>query len=263
MNLSPWLSFAHEAMATTFGIAIARRPPEYSRQAAAAAFRELDRLEAELSRHVESSDIARANRLAPGEAIAIGDDALACLLVAVKISAATGRAFDPAYGSERPADATAALFALDPAAHALTSLAPRLQLDLGAVGKGYALDRLAEVLRDWDVTSACLHSGGSTVLAFGAPDGHAGWPVTVAGEARALLDRAVSGSGLAVRGAHIRDPRTLRPALRSAGVWSYAATAAEADALSTAFFVMTDEEIADFCRAHPEYDAVLASPSRA
>ena len=92
--------FTHEAMATTFTIVIADQLRDYARQATTAAFRELDRLENEFSLYVESSDIARANRMKCGETISIGDDALQCLLLAAEVSLVTGRAFDAAYASD-------------------------------------------------------------------------------------------------------------------------------------------------------------------
>ncbi len=252
-----WPEFHHEAMATTFAILIADHPRDYARQAAASAFRELDRLESELSRYVESSDIARANRLAPGETMAIGDDALQCLLIAADVSLATYRAFDAAYASVRAPDQPdhAPLFTLDPASHTLTSHTARLHLDLGAVGKGYALDRMAAHLHEWDITTACLQSGGSTALALSAPAGHAGWPIGI-GEgpnhrALSLTHVALSGSGIAVQGAHLIDPRTGAACPRTTRTWARARTAALSDALSTAFFVFSDEEIAAFCAAHP------------
>ena len=161
-----WRSFRHEAMATEFEIALAGKSEDYARQAAGAAWRDLDRLEGDLSRFVESSDIARANRMARGETIAIGEDTVQCLLAAAKWSAATERAFDPSYASDRAAvlKPDEALFALDPAAHQLTSFSARLCLDLGAVGKGYALDRMAAVLDEWGIGMACLQSGGIGVL---------------------------------------------------------------------------------------------------
>jgi thiamine biosynthesis lipoprotein len=253
-------AFSHEAMATTFQVFIAGRPAEYARQAAAAAFLELDRLEIELSRFIETSDIARANRLATGADLILGDDALQCLLGAAQISALTNRAFDPAYASPRPPGTDEPLFALDPATHTLTSLTDRLRLDLGAVGKGYALDRMAEVLAEWDITAACLQSGGSTALALAAPPDAAGWPIGVGEQVLLFAHRAVSGSGIAVQGAHLIDPRTGSPARRSRRVWSFAANAADADALSTAFFVMADNAVVDFCREHAGYGAAFTLP---
>lgn len=255
-----WPIFSHEAMATTFQIAIAGKPAEYARQAAAAAFRELDRLTAELSRYVETSDISCVNRLASGESALIGDDTLQCLLVAAQISAVTNRAFDPAYASVRTTGAApdAPLFAIDPSSHQLTSLTDQLHLDLGAVGKGYALDRMAETLREWDIASACLHSGGSTALTLAAPpEMAAGWPVGLEATTLSLIDRALSGSGIAVKGRHLIDPRSGQPATRMSRVWALADTAAESDALSTAFFVMTDLEIAGFCQSHSAFGAVI------
>ena len=67
----------------------------------------------------------------------------------------------------------------------------------------------------------------------------------------------MSGSGTAVQGEHLIDPRTGGPAGRTRRLWSFADTAADADALSTAFFVMADDAIVSFCRQHPAYGAVF------
>lgn len=256
-----WFTFHHEAMATEFAIFITHSDSEYARQAAVAAWRELDALESELSRFIETSDIARANRLQPGETIPIGDDTLQCLLLAAEIATATDHAFDPAYASEHDFDGPP--FTLDPDAHTLTSRARRLRLDLGAIGKGYALDRLAALLREWNLGHACVQSGGSTVLALDAPPDLPGWPIGIGDDNSQqtihLTRMALSGSGIAVKGEHLLDPRTRRPATRTTRVWALAPGAAISDALSTAFYVMDDPAIAAFCEVHPEIGAAIAT----
>jgi thiamine biosynthesis lipoprotein len=260
-------TFRHEAMATHFEIVIAGRDHEYARQAAAAAFRELDRLENLLSRFIESSDISRANLLPRGGSTTISDETLDCLLIAADVSMVTQRAFDPAYSSVRPDNLEPDVppYTLDPATHTLTSRAEHLHLDLGAVGKGFALDQMANTIREWQITSACLNAGGSSALALESPPtpGERGWIVGL-GEGRShrqipLLAASLSGSGTAVQGAHLIDPRTGQPARRTTRVWALAPTAAQADALSTAFFVMNETEVAALCAAHPQIGGALAT----
>jgi thiamine biosynthesis lipoprotein len=260
--------FSHEAMATHFEVAIDGPDREYARQAAAATFREADRLEQLLSRYIESSDISRANLLARGDSTMISDETLEVLLISADLTLATQRAFDPAYKSRRPVDlpADAPLYLLDPENHRITSQADRLHLDLGAVGKGFALDRMADILREWGLAAACLNAGGSSVLALETPpvDGPLGWSAGL-GEGAVereipLLGASLSGSGTAVKGAHLFNPRTGGTAARLTRVWALAPNAAQADALSTAFFVMEVPEVAALCSLHPQIGAALTQP---
>lgn len=260
--------FQHEAMATHFEIVVSGQDPEYARQAARAAFRETDHLEGLLSRYIESSDISRINGLRRGESTIISDETLDCLLIAADLCLATRGTFDPAYGSVRAPELAPGTppFTLDPENHRLTSCTERLRLDLGAVGKGFALDRMAALLREWGVTCALLNAGDSSALSLASPptDDPAGWTVSL-GEGGAqrelpLLDASLSGSGTAVKGQHLIDPRTGQPAPRALRVWALAPTAAQADALSTAFFVMAEPEIATLCETHPQLGAAVTRP---
>ena len=120
---------------------------------------------------------------------------------------------------------------------------------------------MADTLRAWDVTTACLNSGGSTALALAPPADSSGWPIGL-GEGHvhrtlSLIHSALSGSGVAVKGEHLIDPRTRAPATRTARAWSLASSGALADALSTAFFVMSERDVVEFCATHPEVGAAL------
>ena len=235
------VDFSHEAMATTFEIAVAHDDPIYARQAASAAFAELDVLQQHLSRFIEGSDLWRLNYLGV-ESGPLAPATVECLRLACEAQRQTNGAFDICYGQ------------------------PPCLFDLGGIGKGFALDRMAAILVEWDIASALLCASRSTLLALGPPPDQQGWPVCFGPPENPrrihLADRAIGGSGTAVQGRHIVDPRTGRPATHRFRAWALAPTAAMADAISTALMVMDDAEIADFCRRRPELEVfVLNEPN--
>jgi thiamine biosynthesis lipoprotein len=164
---------------------------------------------------------------------------------------------------------------LDPETHTVQARRQGIQLDLGGIGKGYALDRVAEVLAEWDVHDALLHGGFSSVLALEPPPGLEGWPLTLSapggGEVLVRLSarrRAFSASGTRKR-EHIRDPRTGR-AVAGRAAWvsvpcgstAGGSPAAVAEALSTACMILREDQIRDLCRDGPGLDAwLLREPS--
>ena len=169
-------TLAHDCMATTFKLTVVHADPVYARQAAAAAFEELDRIEGRLSRYVEASDISRVNHLGRGQSTVVQRDTFDCLRIALEVQRDTQGAFDVAYGSAGPAP-QGSRFELDAEDHAVRVLADGVRLDLGGIGKGFALDHMAALLADWDIESGLLAASTSTLLALQAAPGEAGWPI--------------------------------------------------------------------------------------
>lgn len=155
-----------------------------------------------------------------------------------------------------------------------------VRLNLGAIGKGYVVDRCAERLVAAGVGGFLLSGGLSSMVAHGRPPGGAtdGWIVGVRNPLRTdrrvarlvLRDRALATSGSYIqsfrfggkRFGHIIDPRTGWPADGMLSTTVLAPTAETADALSTAFYVMGVERAIEFCRSRPELGAVLIAPAR-
>jgi len=281
--------FPHRAMATTFEIIIQHEDKTYAQQAAKAAFDELDRMEGELSRFIENSDIARINNLPAGRPLPLSLTTFECLQISAELWAETKGAFDVTVGflvdcwrdedknprTPSPQELQSArehtgmhLILFDEPTHAVALMRSPVRVDLGGVGKGYGVDRMAQMLREWSIDRALIHGGFSSVLALDAPQGSVGWPVTLSypGDrgrslARLPLERiAVSGSGLE-KGPHIIDPRSGQPVERKIATWSIAPDAARADALSTAFMVMTPEEVEAYCADHPAVRSLLIVPA--
>jgi len=238
--------FNHAAMATLFQARIVCDENAYAAQAAQAIFDLVDSLESRLSRFRSDSDIARIANLAPGETMRLSEAAFACLQIAKRMDYATRNAFCPTPAALKT-QSSLPQWELIPDEHVILCVSGRLEFDLGAVGKGFSLDRMGELLLEWDCPSFLLVAGGSSIVAGDQPTGHDGWSCGLGeGDAsqRFLLTHAsLSGSGLAVKGCHILDPRTGRPALRQNRAWVLADTASESDALSTACMVLSEPEL--------------------
>jgi thiamine biosynthesis lipoprotein len=259
--------FSHAAMATVFEIRCVHPDPRYAHQAAQEAFRLVDRLEQEQSRFVANSDVSRINHLSVGQATRVSPSTMECLEIARRMHGRTRGAFDISVGS--------GLDGLDlvPQDFTVLARAAGVRLDLGGIAKGYAVDRVAELLEEWEISRALIHGGWSSVLALEPPPGSDGWPLTLSapepGEQRILARisarrRAMSASGTR-KGEHILDPRTGRP-VRNRAVWVAVSggeaghpgsRAAFAETLSTAFMILPREDVADLCRQWPGVEAWL------
>ena len=248
--------FSHEAMNTVFEVHAAHADAGYAAQAAQAAFAVVDRLEDELSRFRPNSDITRLNHLAAGESTRVGEAALECLVIARHVYDLTGGAFDIAIGTGLPS------LEIDADDFAVRATAGGVRLDLGGIGKGYAVDLMAELLEEWGLDRAFVHGGFSSAIALEAPAGRDGWPLTLSDprepsrvfSSLTMRHAALGASGVR-KGDHILDPRSgrpvrgrlaawvalprpSRPALDDAAPGPRLAPAAVADALTTAFMLL-------------------------
>jgi thiamine biosynthesis lipoprotein len=289
------LRFTRRAMATDFEIAVPFGTPGATK-AAKAALDEIDRLEAQLTVYRDNSDISRLNQGAAQEAMEVEERLFSLLEMAARLTTETGGAFDITAGALVKAwgffrgprrvpdpDELAGARAragmghveLDRERRTVRFKRPGLEINLGSIGKGYALDRAAEVLRDaWGVPSSLLHGGHSSIYAMGTEPGEErGWTVGLShpwqpDRRLALLhlrDQALGTSAATFRHleyngrklGHILDPRTGWPAEGMASASVVAPTAAEADGLATAFFILGVDSAKAYCDAHPGIGAVL------
>jgi FAD:protein FMN transferase len=262
------------------------------------ALAEIERLDGQLSHYRGDSDTARINALAGSDWVRVEPGLYALLERCAALSGTTEGAFDittgplvKAWGFYRgegrvPADAEIDTVVsqigmkrvrLDPQRSAVRFASPGVEVTFGAIGKGFALDAAVEILRFYDVESAVLHGGQSTIYVLGAPRSAEGWEFTLRDprdretplKTVTLRDQAISTSGDyeqffeadGVRYSHILDPRTGRPVRGMHCVWVIAPSATESDALSTAFFVLGPEKTREFCRRHPELEVVMVAAS--
>ncbi|MBX9789558.1 MAG: FAD:protein FMN transferase [Pirellulales bacterium] len=294
------LHLARRAMACEFEIILNAGVHADAAELAVAALDRIDELEAQLTVYRDTSELAAINRQATQGPVAVEARLFELLELAVRLSAETGGAFDVTAGpltkawgffSRRgavpeTADLERALASvgsqylkLDSQQRTIQFERPDMDINLGAIGKGYALDRAAELLDAAGLTSYLLHGGQSSVLARGgqAGDGNASgaWTIGLGDPTRPgrqlaridLVNQSLATSGSRMqsfraggqRYGHILDPRTGQPALGVLTATVIAPSAAIADAVSTAFFVMGVDGATEFCRSHAEIGAVLVT----
>jgi thiamine biosynthesis lipoprotein len=254
--------FNHAAMATYFQARIAHDERAYAAQAAQAAFDLLDALESNLSRFKTNSEITRIAKLMPGEKMRLIEPVFACLQIAKRMEVATHSAFSPTPVAMKT-QSILPQWELQSESQSILCVRGQLEFDLGAIGKGFALDRMGERLRQWDCTSFLLVAGGSSILAGDPPPNTPGWSCGLGDDDASLrfflTEASLSGSGLAVKGEHILDPRSGGSALRQQRAWSLANTGAESDALSTACMVLSRPELENVLAQDTSWLAFLDS----
>lgn len=269
------LADSRRAMGVPWTITLFAPSAPVGREALAAAFAEVARLDAILSDYDPASELSRLSAAAPTSApVPVGPDLWRVLRAAVVFRDASAAAFDPTVGPLttlwRQARRARRMPAADKLAQARAAVGPDAlvldidrravhlpragaRLDLGGIAMGYAADRVLRLLRDRGIEAALVDASGD-VAAAGHPPGTGGWRVDVAGLSGtgdptatiALVDAAVTTSGDAfqaveidgVRYSHIVDPRTGLGVVGPAAVTVIAGDCTTADALATAASVL-------------------------
>lgn len=257
----------------------------------------VEALEAQLTIYRDDSEVARLNRIAHEAPVVVEAGLFRLLELARAISEWSGGAYDvtagalsEAWGFVRgprrlPADAELAdararsgwsKLRLDPSDRSVAFDVPGMVVNFGSIGKGYAIDRAVDVIRGHLLpTSALVHGGRSSLFALGSPPGKFAdrWEVALRNpfDAEAPLgvfrirNRAIGTSGDAFQRfeaggrsyGHILDPRTGSPVDGPASLTVVAPNAAEADALSTALYVLGPEAARDLVARRPEIGVVI------
>jgi FAD:protein FMN transferase len=262
-----------------------------------AALDEIDRVDRLMSNYKRESPLSRLNREAADAPVAAEPELLDFLAECLRWGRESDGAFDvtvgplmKAWGFFRddgrvpPEDELRRVqqavgyrhVVLDREAGTVRFDRPGVELDLGGIAKGYAVDRVVDLLRRRGVASALVNLGGSSVYGLGSPPGKESWEIGIQDPTRSdrvaltvpLRDRALSVAGgyerfferEGIRYSHIMDPRTGRPVQGVLSVAVLSASATDGDALDDVLFVEGVRRAASCLKPHPSAEALFFLP---
>ena len=291
---------SHHAMGTVFTVVAYGRDARSLAQVANQAFEEIDRLDAQMSDYRPQSELAGINRAAARQAVVVEPRLFQLIRDSLGYSDETGGAFDitvgplmkawgffrgqgclPSRGELRQVLRRVGYthVKLDQGQRTIRFDVEGVELDLGGIAKGYAVDEAVEILRSNGVTCALVSSGTSSLYALGAPPEERGWKVTLrdpyqaekVGDIVYLKDYSLSASGsyekfFKLDGrtyCHLLDPREGQPVENMLATAVLAPRAVQSDAVSTAFFVLGVEGSRKYLATHPNLAAFFYQPSGA
>jgi thiamine biosynthesis lipoprotein len=290
------------AMACQFEVFLNAGEHSHATEHAIDALDLIDQLEDQWSVYRHRSEVSRLNLVADQRAVSVESGLFRLLERSVELYRETDGAFDLTAGPLIQAwsalrrggtaptdDSIRALLQmvgsdkllLDVETQSVSFARAGVTVNLGAIGKGYALDRATELLAERDVQNFMIHGGSSSMVARGnrmTGLDTVGWTVGIRHPMRAdrrlvelqLVDRAVGTSGAGTqhfyyqgkRFGHVIDPRTGYPAEGVLSTTVIAPEATLADALSTAFYVLGLERTQAYCASHPDIAVLMTTASR-
>jgi FAD:protein FMN transferase len=291
---------SHDAMGTRFDVAAYGADGNFLDAVFNEIFEDIDGLEQQMSKFRYDSEIAHINRNASRHSIMVEPKLFGLIQYALRMSGETRGAFDVTIGplmkswgffrkeGRVPGKAEIAQILKSTGhEHVKTDVAARtiwfdkgeVELDLGAIAKGYAIDRAVETLRTYGVTSALVSSGMSSIYALGSPPGERAWEIKLrdpfdaakAADTFLLKNCSISTSGNYIKFfqldgktySHIMNPATGWPAEGMLSTAVAAVETTESEALSTAFYVLGPERAAEVLSARPNLSVVYYQPAAA
>ena len=270
-----------DAMGTTFTVVAYGESRVRLETAVDLAFEEVRRINELISNYLPRSEWSQVNREAANRAVRVSPELFDFLKTCLEYSRQSGGAFDITVGPlvrvwgfykgtgrlPHRAEIRGALarvgyqkLLLDESNQSVRFTRTGVEIDPGGIGKGYAVDRVVEILKERGIRSALISAGGSSIYGLGAPPGEAGWPVKIRHPRTpkqsvadlVLRDLSMSTSGTSekffVAGgkiySHVFDPRTGYPAQ---GVLSVSVTAPrtiDSEAWTKPFFIQGRRPVA-------------------
>jgi thiamine biosynthesis lipoprotein len=291
-----WEQYSKSAMACQFEISFNLHQYRQASSATMLAFQLIDDLEDQLTIYRDHSEVSQINQQPAGVWSNVESGLFELLKLAKQLHRDTAGAFDITAGElsrlwgfesrrgKLPSEQEIEEALSNVDSHLLKLNEPNLQasrtkagvkINLGGIGKGYALDRVARLFEERGIHDFSIHGGQSSVLARGkgSDQTDAGWLVglshpSIAGVRLGMVrlkNQALGTSGTARQGffhhgkryGHIIDPRTGWPSSHHLSTTVVSGSAAVSDALATAFFVMETGQIEAYCDDHPEIKTIL------
>ena len=293
---------SHVSMGTTYGIQLYGDGRDDLPLVAERAFDEVDRIDRLMSVYKRNSAVSFINRRAGREAVLVEPELFDFLQRCLAFSRQSQGAFDVTvqplmrvwgfFGGPGRLPPQTELrnvlqrvgyrkLSLDPGRRTVRFLREGMALDLGGIAKGYAVDRVVSLLREYRIESALVSAGGSTVFGLGAPPGKSAWrvkvrdPVSPRDPRRSALTVWLENQCLSISGSyensfthqgvtysHIMDPRIGRPVQGLLSVAVVAGSGMEGDALDNALFVMGPEKARSYLKRYSRVQAYYFLPRK-
>jgi thiamine biosynthesis lipoprotein len=285
-------------MGTVFTVAVYGRDRTFLSEVVEEVFEEVDRLDEQMSNYKPESELSAINREAASHPVVVEPGLFHLLEISVRRSEETDGAFDITVGPlmkswgffrgrgrlPTRAEISQALervgyqhLKLDAERRTIKFDESGVEIDLGGIAKGYAVDRAVDILRSNGITSALVSSGTSSIYALGSPPGSRGWKISVrdpydahkAGDVFHLQNYSVSISGsyekfFKIAGksyCHIMDPQSGWPVPDMLSTVVLGPTGTDTDGRSAGFFVMGVERSRKYLAMHPNLAVIFYLPN--